>query len=85
MSPEIYFVTILVLPVTAVIVFAMRYAAGYAAARVSAERERDLAALSAGQAERLAEIGATLKAVAEEQARQQQTLSRIDAMLREVG
>ena len=85
MSPEIYILTISLLPLTAVIVFAMKYASAYAAARARIAGENELKALIARNVEELSSISAALKMVADEQARHAQTLANVDSMLREVG
>ena len=85
MSPGIYILTISLLPLTALIVFAMKYASSYAAARARIAGENELKALIARNVEGMATIGATLKLVADEQARQGQTLANVDSLLREVG
>lgn len=85
MSPGIYMLTILVLPVTAIIVFAMKNASSYAAARARIREESGMRALMASHADRIAEIGVALKAVADEQSRQGRTLDGISSILREVG
>lgn len=85
MSPGIYMLTILVLPVTAVIVFAMKYASSYAAARAKITEQSNLRALIAGNANQLSQISIALKTIEDTQERQSQTLASIYAMLREVG
>ncbi len=85
MSPGIYILTISLLPITALIVFAMKYASSYAAARARIAGENELKALIARNVEELSAIGAALKRVADEQAHQAQTLANVDSMLREVG
>ena len=85
MSAGIYILTISLLPITALIVFAMKYASSYAAARARIAGENELKALIARNIEELSAIGAALKPIADEQARQAQTLANVDAMLREVG
>ncbi|MGJ3647630.1 hypothetical protein ACLB0R_04030 [Sphingomonas sp. GlSt437] len=77
--------TILVLPVTAVIVFAMKYASSYAAARAKITEQSNLRALIAGNANQLSQISIALKTIEDTQERQSQTLASIYAMLREVG
>ncbi|MFX5793302.1 hypothetical protein ABTD98_19740, partial [Acinetobacter baumannii] len=67
MSPGIYMLTILVLPVTAVIVFAMKYASSYAAARAKITEQSNLRALIAGNANQLSQISIALKTIEDTQ------------------
>ena len=85
MSPGIYILTISLFPITAIIVFAMKYASAYAAARAKIREERDFTAMLAGNTLELSTMNALLMRIAEEQSRQLQTLANVDAVLREVG
>jgi hypothetical protein len=85
MSPVIYILTIMVLPVTAVIVFAMKYASSYAAARANLAAGSELRSLLAKNADAVSTIGASMKLIADEQARQARTLATVESILKAVG
>ena len=85
MNPGIYILTISLLPITAVIVFAMKYASSLAAARARIAGEQELKALIARNVDELSALRAALQRVSDEQARQGQTLAGVDTILREVG
>lgn len=85
MSPGIYILTIALLPITAIIIFAMKYASSFAAARARIAGEQDLKALIARNVDDLSALRAAVKRISDEQARQGQTLASVDTILREVG
>ncbi|SNT10761.1 hypothetical protein [Sphingopyxis indica] len=85
MSPGIYILTISLLPLTAIIVFAMKYASSLAAARVRIAGDNELRDLIARHAEELASMRKTLIRIADDQAKHSQSLLNIDRILREVG
>ena len=85
MSPSIYLLTISLPCVVAIIVFAMKYAATYAAARARAGGEEELRAILSRNSDALERMNATLQAMDKEMARQSGLLINVDTMLREVG
>lgn len=70
---------------TAIIVFAMKYASSYAAARAKLSEDADFRALSEAQAQALARVTALLKSIEADVTRQGQSLSGIETILKQVG
>lgn len=85
MRAEIYILTISLPLLTAIIVFAMKYASSYAAARARHAEQSGFKALAEAQASQLAQVTTSLRAIEAEVARQSRDLSSIDALLKQVG
>lgn len=85
MSPEIYILTICLPLLTAIIVFAMKYASSYAAARARHAEQSDFRALAESNGLQLAEVTSSLKAIEERMLRQSQAISSIEVILKQVG
>lgn len=85
MSPELYVLTIALLPLTAIIVFAMKYAASYAAARARLAEQDEVRAMLTAQADHLARIATTLRAMEANLSRQAAVVLDTHAILKQVG
>jgi len=85
MNPIIYLITISLPFTTAIIVFAMKYASSYAAARARLAEENDFKALAEAHASDLAQVTASLKAIEADVARQGRSLSSVETILKQVG
>ena len=85
MRPEIYLLTIWLPLMAVMIVFAMKYASSYAAARAVQAEGKEFKALAEAHASQLALVNSSLKSIEAEVARQSRDLSSIDALLKQVG
>ena len=85
MHPTIYLITISLPFITAIIVFAMKYASSYAAARAKLAEAADFKALTEAQAASLVQITASLKAIEADVSRQGTTMSSVETILKQVG
>lgn len=85
MSAPIYIFTILLLPLTAIVVFAMKYASSYAAARARLFDEQEIKGILSVQASQLAHIAATLDKVEADVAQQTSAVSDVQTILKQVG
>ena len=85
MSPEIYLLTIALPLLTAIVVFAMKYASAFAAARARLAQDGAIQALAESGDAHQAGTAASLKAIETELSRLAGSLSSIEAMLKEVG
>lgn len=85
MHPAIYLITIALPFTTAIIVFAMKYASSYAAARARMSEEADFKVLSDTQAAAMARITASLTQIENEMVIQSRSLAAIDIILKQVG
>ena len=85
MRPEIYLLTISLPLLTAIIVFAMKYASSYAAARARIAEESERSTLAEIHAGELARIKDSLSTIAAEMAEQSRAIASIDTILKQVG
>jgi Na+-transporting methylmalonyl-CoA/oxaloacetate decarboxylase gamma subunit len=85
MKPEIYLLTISLPLLTAIIVFAMKYASSYAASRARLAEERELNKSVEIQASELAQIKELLHIIAAKIADQSRTISSVETILKQVG
>jgi hypothetical protein len=85
MRPEIYLLTISLPLITAIIVFAMKYASSYAAARARLAEESERNKLDEIHAGELARIKDSLGAISAEMTGQSRAISSIEAILKQVG
>ncbi len=85
MRPEIYLLTISLPLIAAIIVFAMKYASSYAASRARIAEEGERSKLAEIHADELAQIKHSLSTVAVEMTEQSRAISRIEAILKQVG
>lgn len=85
MSPEIYLLTISLPLLTAIIVFAMKYASSFAAARARLAEEGAIKALAEDSAAHQARTANSLKAIEQELSRLSGSLSAVERMLKDVG
>lgn len=85
MSPEIYLLTISLPLLTAIIVFAMKYASSFAAARARLAEEGAIKALAEDGAAQQARTAHTLEEIEQELSRLSGSLSAVKRMLEDVG
>lgn len=85
MSPGIYLLTISLPLVTAAAIFAMKYAASYAAARAQLEQQRSLQALSERTIALQSETDGRLRSMESELSRLSRSLAAVETMLKQVG
>ena len=85
MRPEIFIATISLPFVTAIVVFAMKYAASFAAARAQVAEQGELKALVAAQAAQLAQVASSLQVIEREVAGQSRAIAGVESILRQVG
>jgi hypothetical protein len=85
MRPEIYLLTISLPLLTAIIVFAMKYASSYAAARARLAEESERSKLDDIHAGELAHIKDSLSTISAEMTGQSRAISSIEAILKQVG
>lgn len=85
MTPEIYLLTIGLPLLTAIVVFAMKYASSFAAARAQQAEAGALRALAERGAAQQAQTAASLKAIEAELCRLSDALSSVEIMLKDVG
>ncbi len=85
MRPEIYLLTISLPLITAIIVFAMKYASSYAAARARIAEESDRSKLAQIHAGELARIKDSLNTISAEMTEQSRAISSIETILKQVG
>lgn len=84
MSPQIYLLTISLPLLTAIVVFAMKYASSFASARARLAEEGAIKALADSGNAHQAQTAASLKAIETELSRLSSSLSSVEAMLKEV-
>jgi predicted ATP-binding protein involved in virulence len=85
MKPEIYLLTISLPLITAIIVFAMKYASSYAASRARSAEERDFSKLVESHRGEFAQIKNSLSTIAAEMAEQSRAISSVETILKQVG
>ena len=85
MHPAIYLITILLPFTTAIIIFSMKYASSYSAARAKLADQADFRKLAEANAASLAQITASLKLIEADIARQGTSLSSVETILKQVG
>lgn len=85
MRPEIYVLTISLPLITAIIVFAMKYASSYAASRAKIAEESERSKLAEAHAKELVQIRESLRTVSADTAEQSRAISSIEAILKQVG
>lgn len=85
MRPEIYILTISLPLLTAIIVFAMKYASSYAAARARNAEQGDFRALAESNRLQLAELSRSLTAIEAQMTQQSQAISSVEVILKQVG
>lgn len=85
MRPEIYLLTISLPLLTAIIVFAMKYASSYAAARARIAEEREFSKLAETHASELAHIKNSLSTITAEMTEQKRAISSVETILKQVG
>jgi hypothetical protein len=85
MRPEIYLLTISLPLLTAIIVFAMKYASSYAASRARIAEESERGKLAEIHAEELDHIKISLSKVLAELTEQSRAVSSIETILKQVG
>ncbi len=84
MSPEIYILTISLPLLAAIIVFAMKYASSFAAARARLAEEGAIKALAESGDVHRAQTAASLKVIESELSRLSRSLAAVEAMLKTV-
>ncbi|MCU0729420.1 MAG: hypothetical protein MUF41_04860 [Sphingopyxis sp.] len=85
MKPEIYLLTISLPLITAIIVFAMKYASSYAAARAKIAEQNELTKLAEAQSAELAQIKDMVRVMAGDLAGQSRAIAGIETILKQVG
>ncbi len=85
MHPAIYLITITLPFSTAIIVFAMKYASSYAAARARMSEAADFKGLSETQAAVMGRITASLTQIENEIVSQSRSHAAIDAISKQIG
>lgn len=85
MRPEIYLLTISLPLLTAIMVFAMKYASSYAASRARIAEERELSGSVETHASELAQIKDMLSTIVAEMAEQSRAISSVETILKQVG
>jgi hypothetical protein len=85
MKPEIYILTISLPLMTAIIVFAMKYASSYAASRARIAEEHDFRKLAESHAGELAHIKNSLSTLAAEMSKQSRAIASVETILKQVG
>ena len=85
MSPAIYILTISLLPLTAIVVFAMKYASAYAAAKARASEDVALKSAIQQAATAHAATSASLEKIERELSRLSASVASVETMIRQVG
>lgn len=84
MRPEIYILSISLPLLTAIIVFAMKYASSYAAARARDAEQSDFKALAETNGLQLAQLTGSVKAIEAQMAHQSQAITNIEVILKQI-
>ena len=85
MSAEIYILTITMPFLTAIIVFAMKYAASFAAARARSVEQNEFRMMAEAHAAHLEQVRTILGTIEVALARQSQSLCAVETILKQVG
>ena len=85
MRPEIYLLTLSLPLITAIIVFAMKYASSYAASRARLAEEGERSKLDEVHAGEMARIKDALSKISAEMTEQSRAIAGIEAILKQVG